>query len=179
MSFSITKFVVIVIENETHFHKKVQFVKILRFSKLGIILHLSPGSKWVIIMSHDYSNLEQQHNRGPGAHLSSPLAPPWKMSSKQNSYFHHFKRGLSHTHQARCNSFKFVEQLFLQYKFQKIKVCTGIQDRIFHSFVWTHNYLTLSWMVSILEVYIVHHKIVIKFNEQIRDNNEAMAILRS
>ena len=29
-------------------------------------------------------------------------------------------------------------------------------------------------MVSILEVYFVHHKIVIKFNEQIRDNYEAM-----
>ena len=130
-------------------------------------------------MSHDYSNLEQQHNRGPGAHLSSSLAPPWKMSSKQNSYFHRFKRGLSHTHQARCSSFKFVEQLFLQYKFQKIKVCTEIQDRMFHYLVWTHNFLTLSWMVSILEVYIVNHKIVIKFNEQIRDDNETMAILRS
>ena len=91
-------FVVIVIENETHFHKKVQFVKILRFSKLGIILHLSPGSKWVIIMSHDYSNLEQQHNRGPGAHLSSSSRPSLENVIQTKLLFSPFQeRTLSHS----------------------------------------------------------------------------------
>ena len=48
-------------------------------------------------MSHDYSNLEQQHNRGPGAHLSSSSRPSLENVIQTKLLFSPFQETLSHS----------------------------------------------------------------------------------